>query len=56
MTILFTSEVCYCVVKERLLKTFVHDILEQVALITLGVSHLANNLTVLADDTLDSVV
>ena len=53
---LLSAEVCYSIIKERLLKSLVHDVLEQVALITLSMSHLTENLTILADDTLDSVV
>ena len=53
---LFSAKICYCIVKERLLKTFIHDILEEVALVTLSVSHLSKNLSVLADNSLDCIL
>ena len=53
---LFSTEICYRIIKERLLEALVHDVLEEVALETLGMSHLAKNLSVLADDTLDCIV
>ena len=53
---LFSSEVSYSIIKKRLFKTLIHDILEQITLETLRMSHLAENLAVAADDTLDSIV
>ena len=42
--------------EERLLTGVIINILEDVVLVTLGVTHLSEDLTVLADDTLDSIV
>ena len=42
--------------EERLFASIVVDILEEVLLEALGMTHLTKNLTVLADDTLDSIV
>lgn len=53
---LFSSEISYCIVKERLLESFIHNVLEEVALETLCVAHLSEDLTVPADDSLDCVV
>ena len=53
---LFPSEIADCIVKQRLLQTIVRDVLEQVPLVSLGMSHLAEYLSVAADDTLDGVV
>jgi hypothetical protein len=53
---LFSAEICYRIIEERLLKSLVHDVLEEVALETLCMTHLAENLAVAADDTLDSIV
>ena len=53
---LFSAEICYRIIKERLLQSLIHYILEKVTLITLGMSHLTENLAVAADDTLDSIV
>ena len=53
---LFATEILHGIVKERLLKTLVHDILEEVALEALCMTHLSEDLTVAAYDTLDSIV
>ena len=42
--------------EERLLASIVVNVLEEILLITLGVTHLTEDLTVLADDTLDCIV
>ena len=42
--------------EQWLLTGIVIDVLEEIILITLCVSHLSEDLTVLADDTLDRVV
>jgi hypothetical protein len=52
--ILLTLEVIYCIL-EYLLALVACDILKEVLLITLCVSHLTQDLTTLADDTLDAV-
>ena len=54
--LLFTSEVSYRIEEERLLTGVVINVLEEILLEALGVAHLSENLTVLADDTLDRVV
>jgi hypothetical protein len=42
--------------EKRLYQSLVHDVLEEILLETLSMSHLTEDLTVLADDTLDSIV
>ena len=42
--------------EERLFKTFIHDVLEEVLLITLSMAHLTEDLAVTADDSLDRIV
>ena len=56
MFVLFAAEVCYRVVEERLLEALIHYILEEVAFVALGVTHLTEDLAVLADDSFDCVV
>ena len=51
-----TSKICYRIVEERLLASVIVNILEEILLITLSVTHLTEDLTVLADDTLNRVV
>ena len=51
-----TSKICYRIVEERLLASVIVNILEEILLITLSVTHLTEDLTVLADDTLNCVV
>ena len=53
---LFSAEVADGIVEERLLKTVVHYVLEEIALVTLCVAHLAENLAVATHDTLDCIV
>ena len=53
---LLTAEICYRIVKERLLETLIHDILEEVALETLSMTHLTMDLAIAADDSLDSII
>ena len=54
--ILFTSEICHCIVEQRLLTSVIVNILEEILLVALGMSHLAENLTVAADDSLDGII
>ena len=42
--------------EERLLKSLIHDVLEEVLFKTLCVSHLTEDLTVSAHDTLDAII
>ena len=42
--------------EERLLACIVINVLEEVVLVTLGVTHLSEDLTVPADDTFDRIV
>ena len=53
---LTTSEICHCIVEQRLLTSVIIYVLEEILLITLRMSHLTENLAVAADDTLDSVI
>lgn len=53
---LFSSEVTYRIVEERLLESLIHNVLEEIALETLRMSHLTKNLAVTADDSLDSII
>lgn len=54
--LIIPPEVANGIVEERLLKTVVHYVLEEIAFVTLSVTHLAENLTVAAYDTLDCIV
>jgi hypothetical protein len=56
MTVLLTPEVCHCIIEQRLLKAFIHDVLEQIALEALCMAHLAEDLTVTAYDSLNSII
>ena len=54
--LLFSSKVCHCVMEQRLLAGIVVNILEEILLETLGMSHLSKDLSVAADDTLDRII
>ncbi len=51
-----TFKISYCIVEERLLESLVHDVLEEVALETFCMTHLSEDLTVPADDSLNRIV
>ena len=53
---LFPAEIADSIVKQRLLKTVVRNILEQVLFVPLRMPHLAEYLPVTADDTFDGIV
>ena len=53
---LLSSKVSYCVMEQWLFTGVVINVLEEVLLEALGVTHLTEDLTVLADDALDSIV
>ena len=53
---LFPTEIADCIVKQRLLKAVIRNILEQILLIPLSMAHLAEDLTVTAYYPLDGVV
>ena len=53
---LFSLKIIYCINEERLFKTLIHDILEQIALETFCVTHLSEDLAVAAYDTLDGII
>ena len=53
---LLSAEVSYRIEEERLLTSVVVNVLEEVLLEALGMTHLSEDLAVLADDTLDCVV
>jgi hypothetical protein len=55
-SLLLSSEISYRVMEQWLLTGIVIDVLEEIILITLCVTHLSEDLTVLADDTLDRIV
>jgi hypothetical protein len=53
---LFATKIFHGIVEERLLKTLIHDVLEEVALETLCMTHLSKDLAIAAYDTLDGII
>lgn len=53
---LFTSKICHRIMEQWLLAGIVINILEEILLETLGMSHLSKDLSVTADDTFDRII